>query len=124
MACGLLHGANAASSRLHSKFAAGSPLVKLKSAVVDLVWLGGESVRAVSGGVRSAVHWTVAGLVSTLPNWSTAWTENVCGPSARPLRCRAELQADGVEPSSKQRNVEFASLEVNSMSGLAAKSTA
>src|SRR5436190_237801 len=74
------------------------------------------------GAVRSTCHVAVAALGSTLPNWSTACTENVCWPSPRPLRWSGELQAVAVAPSSEQRNVDPDSLEPNSMSGLAFES--
>ena len=73
---------NAAPSRLHVKV---DPLmvdVKLKLAEVVVTVPEGPAVIVVSGGTTTVQLW-LAGVASTLPAVSVAWTWKVCAPAAR-----------------------------------------
>ena len=59
--------------------------VKLKLALVWLVGLDGLAVMVVFGAVVSTVHVYAAGVESALPAGSVDVTENVWGPSVRPV---------------------------------------
>jgi hypothetical protein len=79
---GLLHGANAASSREQAKVAASSA-VKLNEALVALVGSAGAATIVVFGATVSTVQAYPAGDESVLPAASVACTANVWCPSAR-----------------------------------------
>src|SRR5205809_830149 len=59
----------------------------------------------------STVQVRLAGVASTLPAGSVAWTWKVCGPSPRPLRPAGEVHAARAPPSSPHRNVVPASFD-------------
>jgi hypothetical protein len=66
---------------------------KLKVALPLVVVAGGPEVIVVCGAVWSIVHVWVAGVGSTLPARSVAWTRNWWLPGVRPVYARGEVQA-------------------------------
>ena len=109
-ACGLVHDANAPPSSLHSKVAP-SFAEKAKDAPVERVrTLGPESI-VVSGAVASTENERVAGVPSTLPAASVAWTAKVCAPSPSAAVVCGDVQLANAPPSSAHSKLAPASLE-------------
>ena len=81
-----MHGTYGAPFSEHSYVTGLSFEEKSNVAVVEFVATGGALTMVVSGGVASTVHVRDAGVGSTLPAASTARTNSVCEPSARPAK--------------------------------------
>src|SRR5918999_5842470 len=108
---GEVHAANGSASSEHSKVEPASFEVKLKLVSTSVVSASGPEMKVVTGGVLSAstVQLHVAGVGSTFPDASMAWTSRVCGPSSRPVK--SDGTGHGVNParSSEHSKVELAS---------------
>ena len=97
--CGETQVANAAAPTRHSKVDAGS-LENANVGVESLVGpLGPESI-VVSGAVASTENERVAGVPSTLPAASVAWTAKVCAPSPSAAVVCGDVQLANAPPSS------------------------
>jgi len=111
--CGLVHAANGAASRLHSKVAPVVSDVKSKVAVVSFVGPAGADVIVVSGAVVSTVQVRVAGVGSTFPAISAARTSKVWLPSESALYAFGLEHGENGAPSSLHSKLDPGSLEVN-----------
>lgn len=80
-----MHAVNAAPSSEHSNVEPLSVESNVNVAEVVLTEPVGPVRMFVSGGVVSTVQVRSAGVWSVFPAVSVAFTENVCGPSAKPL---------------------------------------
>jgi hypothetical protein len=108
-----------APSSEHSNVEPASLAEKEKLALVLDVSAGGAAPIVVSGAAVSIIHRWTAGVGSTFPDASVAWTRNSWIPSARPTYCRGEAHAAKAAPSSEHANDEPGLLEENEKLALA-----
>ena len=110
---GVVQGANAPASTLHSNVEPTCVDVNWKSPVASVLGFASAAVIVVFGGAVSTVHVCESGVASMLPARSIARTRNVCEPSASAAVVNGVMHAANVAPSSEHWNIAAASLLVN-----------
>jgi hypothetical protein len=111
-AFGEVHVANVPASSLHWKVDPASLDVNEKLGPCSADGFVGCDVIVVSGGPVSTIQVNVAGVGSALPAASVAFTENVCGPSSRPVSVVGDVQAANAPASSLHWKLDPVSLDV------------
>ena len=109
---GDLHARQARRSSLHWNFEPASELRKVNLAVCDAVRSFGPVTIVVRGAIVSTFQAREA-TAEALPAASSARTRNVCGPCARPVKTRGEVQGAKSPPSRRHSKVVPPSSSVN-----------